>query len=48
MNPPSDPTPYRPNGKQTSRRNTVLIVLAALVVVATGVAPHIAGVLPPQ
>jgi hypothetical protein len=45
MNQPADPSPY---GRRTSKRRTVLIVLAAVVVVAIGLALHVAGVLPPQ
>ncbi|HEX5997572.1 MAG TPA: hypothetical protein VFY84_20730 [Jiangellales bacterium] len=48
MNGPADPTPYRPHGKRTSRRRTVLIVLAAIVVVAIGLTLHLTGVLLPQ
>lgn len=48
MNEPAGPTPYRPYGRRTSRRRTVLIVLSAVVVVAIGLALHVAGVLPPR
>jgi hypothetical protein len=48
MNEPADPTPYRPHDSRTSRRRTVLIVLAAIVLVAIGFALHLTGVLPPQ
>jgi hypothetical protein len=48
MNGPVEPTPYRPYGRRTSWRRTVLIVTAAIVVVAIGLTLHLAGVLPPD
>ncbi|MEU5939662.1 hypothetical protein ABZ807_10775 [Micromonospora sp. NPDC047548] len=48
MNEPTEPTPYRPDGRRAGRRRTVLIVMAAVVVVAIGLALHLTGVLPPE
>ncbi|HEX5996958.1 MAG TPA: hypothetical protein VFY84_17585 [Jiangellales bacterium] len=44
----TEPTPYQPQGRRASRRRTVLIALAAVVVVVAGLALHVAGILPPE
>jgi len=48
MNGSAEPTPYRPTGRRPSRRRTVLIVVAAIVVLTIGLTLHLAGVLPPE
>ncbi|MBX7266369.1 hypothetical protein KIF24_10265 [Micromonospora sp. Llam7] len=44
---PDDRTPYRPHGR-TTRLRTTLIVVAVIVLVAVGLTLHVAGVLPPK
>ncbi len=42
-----EPTPYRRDPTGTSRRRTMLMVLAGVLLAGVGIALHLAGVLPP-